>query len=64
MPITLTVLRDADGAAARSFGARIFPTTVVVGRDGRARFSIIGEVDWMGEVARRWLAPVLAASPR
>ncbi|HEY6511908.1 MAG TPA: TlpA disulfide reductase family protein [Burkholderiaceae bacterium] len=64
MPITLTVLRDADGAAARAYGVRVFPTTVVVGRDGRARFSIIGEVDWTGEVARRWLAPVLAAPAR
>jgi hypothetical protein len=30
---------------------------VVVGRDGGARFSIIGEVDWTGEAAHRWLAP-------
>lgn len=64
MPITLTVLRDADGAAARAYGVRIFPTTVAIGRDGRARFSVIGEVDWMGDAARRWLAPVLAAPSR
>jgi len=64
MPISLTVLRDADGAAARVFGARIFPTTVVIGRDGRALFSLIGEVDWTGEAARGWLAPALAAPAR
>jgi len=64
MPISLTVLRDADGAAARAFGARIFPTTVVVGRDGRAQFSLIGEVDWTGPEARGWLAPSLAARVR
>jgi thiol-disulfide isomerase/thioredoxin len=64
MPITVKVLRDTDGAVSRAFGARIFPTTVVVGRDGRAQFSVIGEVDWMGPMADSWLAPVLAAHAR
>jgi len=64
LPTSLTVLRDADGAAARAFGARILPTTVVVGRDGHARFSIIGEVDWMGASARSWLASSLSAPAR
>ena len=64
MPVSLTLLRDADGAVSRSFGARILPTTVVVGRDGRAQFSLIGEVDWTGPSARDWLAPLLAARTR
>ena len=64
MPLSLTVLRDTDGAAARAFGVRVFPTTVVIGRDGRALFSVIGEVDWTGDAARRWLAPVLSAPSR
>jgi hypothetical protein len=64
MPITLTVLRDSDGATSRAFGARVLPTTVVIGRDGRAQFSLIGEVDWTGPAARGWLAAPLAAPAR
>ena len=60
MPITLPILRDADGALTRAFGVRIFPTSVLIGRDGRAAFSIIGELDWTGPEADRWMAPLLA----
>lgn len=62
--ITLPVLRDRDGAAAQAFGVRIFPTTVAVGRHGRAMFTVVGELDWSGDAARSWLAPVLSSSPR
>lgn len=58
-PLTLPVLRDGDGAAARDWQVRIYPTTVVIGRNGRAAFTVIGEVDWTGPVARQWLAPLL-----
>jgi thiol-disulfide isomerase/thioredoxin len=58
-PITLPMLRDADGAAALAWQVRIFPTTVAVGRDGRAAFSIVGEVDWSGQAARQWIAALL-----
>ncbi|MET0519092.1 MAG: TlpA disulfide reductase family protein [Burkholderiaceae bacterium] len=59
MPITLPVLRDRDGTAARAFEVRVFPTTVVIGRDGQALFSVIGELDWTGPEARQWIAPLL-----
>jgi thiol-disulfide isomerase/thioredoxin len=59
MPTWLPILRDRDGAASRAWGVRVFPTTVLVGRDGRARFSIIGEADWGGAAARAWIAPLL-----
>jgi thiol-disulfide isomerase/thioredoxin len=58
--LSLPVLRDRDGGAAKAFGVRIFPSSIAIGRDGRARFSVTGEVDWMGADAHRWLAPVLA----
>lgn len=60
-PITLNIVRDADGAAARAWGVRIFPTTVAIGREGRPAFTVTGEVDWTGAEARRWLAPLLKA---
>lgn len=58
--LSLPVLRDRDGGAAKAFGVRIFPSSIAISRDGRARFSVTGEVDWMGADAHRWLAPVLA----
>jgi len=57
--LSLTVLRDADGAAARAWQVGVFPSTVVIGRDGRARFSVLGELDWTGPEAREWIAAVL-----
>lgn len=62
-PLTLPVLRDRDGAVAQAYGVRVFPTTVAIGRDGRALFSVVGEVDWASPAARRWIAPLLS-SPR
>ena len=63
MPVTLPIVRDSDGAAARDWGVRVFPSTVIVGRDGRARFTVVGEVDWTGPEARQWLAPLLREQP-
>lgn len=59
MPTDLPIVRDADGLAARAFDVRIYPTTVAIGRDGRAAFWVIGETDWMSAAAKRWLAPLL-----
>jgi len=58
-PLTLNILRDSDGAAARAWQVRVFPSTVVIGRNGRAAFTATGEVDWGGREARQWLAGVL-----
>lgn len=57
--MTVPILRDADGAAARALGVRILPSTVFVGRDGAARFLVIGEADWMAAPARQWAAELL-----
>jgi thiol-disulfide isomerase/thioredoxin len=62
MPLSLPVLRDADGAVAKAWGVNVFPTTIVVGRDGRARLSRIGEVDWNAALEREWVAGLLRAT--
>ena len=59
LPISLPILRDADGVTSRAFGARAFPTSVLVGRDGRAVCTVIGEMDWNGPVAREWIAALV-----
>jgi hypothetical protein len=44
---------------ARAFGVGIFPTTMLIGRDGRAAFSVVGEADWQAAPARQWIAGLL-----
>lgn len=58
-PLSLPILRDSDGGVARAYQVRIFPTTVVFGRAGRAAFTVTGEIDWTGPAARPWIASVL-----
>jgi thiol-disulfide isomerase/thioredoxin len=58
-PLSLPILRDVDGGAAKDWQVRIFPTAVVIGRNGRAAFSVTGEVDWGGATPRQWIAGVL-----
>jgi len=50
--LKLPVVRDADGAAAKAFGLNIFPSTVAIDREGRARFIVVGEMDWSGAAGR------------
>ena len=57
--LSLRVARDADGAAAKACGVRVFPSTIAFGRDGRARFTVTGEVDWGSAAARRWIASLI-----
>jgi peroxiredoxin len=57
--LTLPLLRDADGATSRAWQVRIFPSTLLVGRDGRARFTVVGEADWSEAPARQWVAELL-----
>ena len=44
--LTLAMVRDSYGEAARAWGVRSFPTTVVINPAGRAVLRIEGELDW------------------
>jgi len=57
--LRLPVLRDADGAAAKAFAVNVFPSTVAIGRDGRARFVIVGGQDWTSAAAQAGIAAIL-----
>jgi thiol-disulfide isomerase/thioredoxin len=57
--LSLPVLYDRDGAAAKAFGVRTFPSTVAIDRRGRARFVVTGEVDWSSPAVQRWMAALL-----
>jgi peroxiredoxin len=40
------IVRDHDGAVTKAWGARVFPTTFVVGPDQRIALVAIGDIDW------------------
>jgi thiol-disulfide isomerase/thioredoxin len=61
--LALPVLLDGDGAIARQWGAKVFPTTVLLGRDGRVRAVVRGEMDWAGAEASSMVAALLAPEP-
>jgi thiol-disulfide isomerase/thioredoxin len=57
--ITLPVLLDVNGQAARRWGVRIFPTTLTLDRRGRPRHRVRGELDWTGPAAGKLVASLL-----
>jgi len=59
MPVKFTLLLDRDGAAAKAWTRRIFPTSVLVGPDGRARTVVTGEFDWASEAAEKLVRDLL-----
>ena len=63
--LTIPTLRDPDGALARAWGIRVFPSTVLVGADGKVHSVVRGALDWHGDAAARLIAPLLpgAAAP-
>jgi thiol-disulfide isomerase/thioredoxin len=51
----LPVLPDPQGDLARQWGVKVFPTTVMVGVDGRVRAVLTGEMDWTSQEADKLL---------
>ena len=59
--LQLPVLLDPEGLLARQWGVRVFPTTVLIGADGRVRSVVRGELDWSGPAASALLKPLMLA---
>ena len=57
--ITLPILLDVDGEAARQWGVRIFPTTLTIDRRGQPKHRVRGELDWAGPAAGKLIASLL-----
>src|SRR5438105_3157008 len=53
--IELPVLLDRDSSTSRAWQARGYPTSYVVGPDGRIRYYYVGALDWTSERVTRVL---------
>ncbi|HEY4373772.1 MAG TPA: TlpA disulfide reductase family protein [Burkholderiales bacterium] len=58
-PVHFTVLMDRDGAVTKKWTSRIFPTSVILGPDGRARQIVTGETDWNAPAMDALIAKLL-----
>jgi len=63
-PFKSQILLDADGDATVTWTPRVFPTTVLIGRNGVPVHVVVGELDWEGAEAQALLDPLVAASGR
>ena len=61
--LSFPVMLDPKGELAKRWGVTVFPTTVLIGADGQARWRVMGDVDWSGREAQTWLTQ-LAQAPR
>jgi thiol-disulfide isomerase/thioredoxin len=62
--LDMTVLLDGDGQAARQWQVSIYPTTVLIGADGEARWRIVGQADWTSQEAERLIAGLFQPARR
>jgi thiol-disulfide isomerase/thioredoxin len=60
-PFRPPILLDSDGDATVAWTPRVFPSTVLIGRDGRPAATVVGELDWGAAEANALLVPLVAA---
>ena len=61
--LEIPVLRDPDGALARVWGIRVFPSTVLIDANGRVHSVVRGALDWNSAAATQLIAPLLPGAP-
>ena len=59
VPLGFQVLLDRDTAVAKAWKARILPASFLLDRDGRIRYSVLGEIDWTQDRVREAIAALL-----
>ena len=45
----LPVLLDPNKTVTRDWGVRVLPVTFIIGKDGRLRYRLVGDIDWSDE---------------
>ena len=58
--LKLPILPDPSGEIAKRWDVKVFPTTVLIGADGRPRWRVRGELDWTGLDAGRMVEALFA----
>lgn len=53
------IVRDVDGEATTAWTPHVFPSTVLVGRDGQPSATVLGGLDWTGPAASALVEPLL-----
>ena len=64
VPFDVPILLDSSGDATTVWTPRVFPSTVLIGRDGVPMHTVLGELDWQGDEARALLEPMVAVPRR
>jgi thiol-disulfide isomerase/thioredoxin len=58
--VDLPVWLDGDGVAALAWQARVLPTSVMIDAAGRARYRVVGAIDWDREEIREAVRGLLS----
>jgi peroxiredoxin len=59
VPLDFPIVRDTDGAVARAWQARIFPSSYLVDAEGKIRYVLTGATDWTASANVRTVESLL-----
>lgn len=59
VPVGFPLLRDRDGTVSKAWKAKLLPASFLIGRDGRIRYVVYGELDWSSDAVRARVAELL-----
>jgi len=59
MPLDFPVLLDAGSKLTRAWKVRVLPASFVISPDGRARYTVTGELDWSAPAVVERIAKLL-----
>jgi thiol-disulfide isomerase/thioredoxin len=60
VPVTFPIVRDTDGAVARAWKVRVFPSSYVIDRAGRVRYAVVGSIDWSAPAIEKTLRELMS----
>jgi peroxiredoxin len=58
--LRLPVLLDPNKTVTRNWGVRLLPATYIIGRDGRVRYRLVGDLDWSSETVLGVVSQLIA----